>query len=193
MIPTRDTAHLQARGSSSVYLSWWALCLKGNIGRFHPILEFPSKRKGGRDQGPPDDPGHPTVDFSNEVRSNDSHESTTDPEARLAKQGAGKDDCALALSKRDGHPAGEPCAHCRPHGRFPAHKRLAHNDWTAYRHCRPHGRCPCRWPAATRPDLRPLPAERLALPAAWPVPRAPRPRCALHGSVGRNLPFAAMP
>ncbi len=49
------------------------------------------KRKDGRDQGPPDDPGNPTVNFHNEVRSNGTHESTTDPEARLAKKGAGKE------------------------------------------------------------------------------------------------------
>ena len=51
-----------------------------------------------------------------------------------------------------GRPAGEPCT-------FPAHKRLAHNNCTTYRHCGPHGPCPCRWPHATRPDLRPWPAE----------------------------------
>ena len=49
------------------------------------------KRKGRHDQGPPDDPGNPTVDFHNEVRSNGTHESTIDPEARLAKKGAGKE------------------------------------------------------------------------------------------------------
>ena len=103
-------------------------------------------------------------------------------------------DCALALSKRDGtsqspsrlrslsalfvpplplplrhgrgHPAGEPCA-------SPAHKRLAHNNGTAYRHCRPHGRCPCRWPAATRPDHR--------------LPRTTRPRFALPGAQRRKV------
>jgi transposase len=37
---------------------------------------------------PPDDPGNPTVNFHGERRSNATHESTTDPEARLAKRGA---------------------------------------------------------------------------------------------------------
>lgn len=36
--------------------------------------------------GPPDDPGNPTVDFRGEKRSNDTHASTTDPEARLARK-----------------------------------------------------------------------------------------------------------
>jgi len=40
---------------------------------------------------PPDDPGNPTVNFRGEKRSNATHASTTDPEARLAKKGAGKE------------------------------------------------------------------------------------------------------
>jgi len=35
---------------------------------------------------PPDDPGNPTVDFHGEKRSNQTHESTTDPEARLYRK-----------------------------------------------------------------------------------------------------------
>lgn len=38
---------------------------------------------------PPDDPGNPTVDFHGERRSNDTHESTTDPDARLARKSGG--------------------------------------------------------------------------------------------------------
>ena len=41
------------------------------------------------DHTPPDDPGNPSVDFHGERRQNATHESTTDPEARLAKKGAG--------------------------------------------------------------------------------------------------------
>ena len=41
--------------------------------------------------GPVDDPGNPTVDFRGEQRSNATHASTTDPEARLAKKGRGKE------------------------------------------------------------------------------------------------------
>src|SRR5437764_12335753 len=40
---------------------------------------------------PPDDPGNPTVDFHGDKRSNETHESTTDPEARLARKGNGKE------------------------------------------------------------------------------------------------------
>src|SRR3954447_7204272 len=39
----------------------------------------------------PDDPGNPTVDFHKEKRSNKTHQSTTDPEARLLKKGKGKE------------------------------------------------------------------------------------------------------
>ena len=36
-----------------------------------------------------DDPGNPTVDFRGERRSNDTHQSTTDPDARLVKKAPG--------------------------------------------------------------------------------------------------------
>lgn len=38
-----------------------------------------------------DDPGNPTVDFHGEKRSNQTHQSRTDPEALLAKKGKGKE------------------------------------------------------------------------------------------------------
>jgi transposase len=40
---------------------------------------------------PPDDPGNPSVDFHGEKRSNETHESTTDADARLARKGNGKE------------------------------------------------------------------------------------------------------
>jgi transposase len=40
---------------------------------------------------PPDDPSNPTVDFHGEKRSNQTHQSKTDPEARLSKKGPGKE------------------------------------------------------------------------------------------------------
>lgn len=40
---------------------------------------------------PVDDPGNPTVDFHGERRSNATHRSTTDPEARLARKGKGRE------------------------------------------------------------------------------------------------------
>jgi transposase len=46
------------------------------------------RRKGEKpgDRPPPDDPGNPMVNFRGEKRSNATHESTTDPEARLARK-----------------------------------------------------------------------------------------------------------
>jgi IS5 family transposase len=52
---------------------------------------FKAKEPSGKDLQPPDDPGNPTVDFHGEERSNATHQSTTDPEARLARKGAGKE------------------------------------------------------------------------------------------------------
>ena len=40
---------------------------------------------------PVDDPGNPTVDFRGEKRSNETHQSTTDPEARLYKKAQGQE------------------------------------------------------------------------------------------------------
>ena len=40
---------------------------------------------------PPEDPGNPTVNFHGERRRNDTHQSTTDPEAMLYRQGKGKE------------------------------------------------------------------------------------------------------
>src|SRR5207249_4838243 len=52
-----------------------------------------SFRRRGEDpnEKPPDDPGNPTVNFHGEKRSNKTHQSTTDPEARLFKKGKGKE------------------------------------------------------------------------------------------------------
>jgi hypothetical protein len=49
------------------------------------------KRKGDDSQIPPNDPGNPSVDFHGERRTNATHQSTTDPEARLARKGPGKE------------------------------------------------------------------------------------------------------
>ena len=52
------------------------------------------KRKGGKAaETPPqdDDPGNPSVDFHGERRRNATHQSTTDPQALLARKGAGKE------------------------------------------------------------------------------------------------------
>ena len=40
-------------------------------------------------QPPPDDPKNPSIDFHGQTRRNDTHQSTTDPDARLYKKGGG--------------------------------------------------------------------------------------------------------
>ena len=55
------------------------------------LKSFRPKDKPSSDEPPPDDPGNPTVNFRGERRSNATHQSTTDPEARLAKKGKGKE------------------------------------------------------------------------------------------------------
>ena len=52
------------------------------------MKSFQAQNEKGR---PPDDPGNPTVDFHGQRRSNETHESKTDPEAQLARKGAGKE------------------------------------------------------------------------------------------------------
>lgn len=51
---------------------------------FRPKAQPPSAER-------PDDPGNPTVNFRGERRSNTTHQSTTDAEARLARKGKGKE------------------------------------------------------------------------------------------------------
>jgi transposase len=48
------------------------------------------QRKGEKNR-PAEDPGNPSVDFHGETRSNDTHQSTTDPDALLARKGSGKE------------------------------------------------------------------------------------------------------
>jgi transposase len=52
------------------------------------LKSFQPKDKPG---APPDDPGNPTVDFHGQKRSNETHESKTDPDALLARKGKGKE------------------------------------------------------------------------------------------------------
>ena len=44
-----------------------------------------------KQEPPPDDPGNPTVNFRGEKRSNQTHQSKTDPQALLARKGNGKE------------------------------------------------------------------------------------------------------
>jgi transposase len=49
------------------------------------------QRKDKKSSLPPDDPGNPTVNFRGQERLNKTHESKTDPDALLARKGAGKE------------------------------------------------------------------------------------------------------
>jgi len=49
------------------------------------------KQKDAGEPPVPDDPGNPTIDFHGEKRSNETHASTTDPDAMLARKGNGKE------------------------------------------------------------------------------------------------------
>ena len=49
------------------------------------------QRRDAKNAVPPDDPGNATVDFHGEKRSNQTHESKTDPDAKLAGKGKGKE------------------------------------------------------------------------------------------------------
>ena len=54
------------------------------------LKSFRPKDEKPEDRDPPDDPGNPTVNFHGEKRSNETHESTTDPEAKLARKSNGQ-------------------------------------------------------------------------------------------------------
>ena len=49
------------------------------------------QRKDGKNAVPPDDPGNATVDFHGEKQSNQTHASKTDPDAKMARKGKGKE------------------------------------------------------------------------------------------------------
>src|SRR5712672_1629715 len=49
------------------------------------------QRKDAKNDVPPDDPGNASVDFHGEKRSNQTHESKTDPDAKRARKGDGKE------------------------------------------------------------------------------------------------------
>ncbi len=69
-----------------------------------------SFQRKGEKKAPPDDPGNPSVDFHGEKRSNQTPESTTDPEALLARKGNGKE---AQLSNNSNAP-GRPGRHQDP-------------------------------------------------------------------------------
>jgi transposase len=53
------------------------------------LKSFQAKDK--KEETPPEDPGNPSVNFRGEKRSNQTHESKTDPDAQLARKGKGKE------------------------------------------------------------------------------------------------------
>jgi transposase len=55
------------------------------------LKSFRPKKQDPPEPPPPDDPGNPTVNFHGERRSNATHQSTTDPEARLFRKGGGRE------------------------------------------------------------------------------------------------------
>jgi transposase len=58
------------------------------------LLEAWASHKSFKPKGakrPPDDPKNPTVNFHGEMRRNDTHQSTTDPDARLYKKAVGRE------------------------------------------------------------------------------------------------------
>ncbi len=55
------------------------------------LKSFQPKDEDKDDRPPPDDKGNPTVDFHGQKRSNATHESKTDPEAKLVRKGEGKE------------------------------------------------------------------------------------------------------
>ena len=61
------------------------------------------KKKGDRSSNSTDDPGNPAVDFKGEKRSNETHQSTTDPDTRLYKKAKGQESklCYLGVSGTD--------------------------------------------------------------------------------------------
>jgi transposase len=54
------------------------------------LKSFRPKGERKEDREPPDDPGNPSVNFRGKKRKNDTHESTTDPESKLATKGNGQ-------------------------------------------------------------------------------------------------------
>jgi len=54
------------------------------------LKSFQPKDAKRRKKMPPDDPGNPSVDFKGQKRSNKTHQSTTDPEARLMRKSFGQ-------------------------------------------------------------------------------------------------------
>src|SRR5713101_2641812 len=80
--------HVVAEARAQQLLSGEHFSVDGTLIDAWASLKSFQRKDGGA--GPPaDDPGNPTVDFHGERRSNATHASTTDPEARLFRKGKG--------------------------------------------------------------------------------------------------------
>jgi transposase len=80
-----------AEAKSAGLLSDEHFTVDGTLLEAWASLKSFKKKDGGSEPPADDDPGNPTVNFHQEKRSNETHQSTTDPEARLARKGDGKE------------------------------------------------------------------------------------------------------
>src|SRR5215210_8059407 len=80
-----------ARARAEGLLSDEHFTVDGTLIEANASLKSFRPRDGEPPAAPPDDPGNPTVNFHGEHRSNATHQSTTDPAARLMKKGKGKE------------------------------------------------------------------------------------------------------
>src|SRR5216683_5791 len=124
---------------------------------------------------PPDDPGNPTVNFHGERRSNLTHASTTDPEARLVRKGVGQE----AKLGYQGHAlprvSGEPTQAQARRGdlRLAQDRRVAPQDAAPRRAAGGLDLHLCRRRLQSRPDLEPdMPGD---LTRSRPTTRRPSP------------------
>ena len=76
-------AHARAALGRTLHRGWDAV---GSMGQPEKLSV-----RGRSGERPPEDPGNPTVNFHGERRRNDTHQSTTDPEAMLHRKGTGKE------------------------------------------------------------------------------------------------------
>ncbi len=73
------------------YVSDEHFTVDGTLLRSWASLKSVQPKDGAASSEPPDDPGNPTVNFHGQRRTNDTHQSATDPQARLARKGLGKE------------------------------------------------------------------------------------------------------
>ena len=122
----------------------------GGVGEPEELSEFQDAPEG----PPPEDPGNPTVDFHKEKRTNETHQSTTDPDASAGPEGnfKGKEaKLSYAGHVADGEPqrAGGECAADPGHG----HRRAGSGRGDGGRHSGPEaGDGGCRQELRRRSD-----------------------------------------